>query len=352
MKRFSSLFGAVALGILTTTALYGQAGGAPAAGGAQAGAQGGVQPGAVPPAVQPGAVQPGAVQPGAVQPGVQAGARVGVQPGAQAGIQAQTGMNFSGVRQNPWFNPQLIQKALRLNEQQIAELNKSYAEYWNRYNRDMRALGRNLTDQQRMQRLQELEGSFNRDFSVSANAAFADPIQRQRFNQLALQYRGFGAFNDPTLQQTLNLTPQQRTQLTELNNAWNQEIARAGSEFRVGDSTTSTRLRDLRNQYNKRLSAIFNDQQRQVWGTMTGEPFDFPADVFFQTNINGKTGTQVNPPVVPQTSVPGTPATPIPQTTAPQVPKTTAPQVPQTTAPQVPQTTAPQVPPTTPQIPR
>jgi 2'-5' RNA ligase len=153
-----------------------------------------------------------------------------------------------------------------------------------------------------MQRLRELEGSFQNDFSTAIDQVVTDPRQRQRFNQLALQYQGYGAFQDPTIQQRLNLTPQQRQQLDELNNAWNQQMSAATSEFRFGDQAVSNRTQQARQQYDQRVNAILNEQQRQTWQEMNGEPFSF-TDSLFNTG-NAQFGTQIG--VGAQTGVNGT----------------------------------------------
>lgn len=268
--------------------------GAGAVGGqAGAGAQGGVQAGA--------GVRP-------AQPGAQVGAQAGVGAQGQAGINANN--NFGGLRQQPWFNPRVIRQQLNLNDDQFNQLNRSYAEYWNRYNQGMSQLGRDLNQQQRMQRLRELEGNFQRDFSTSTNRVFTDPQQRERFNQLQLQYQGYAAFNDPRIQQQLNLTPQQRQRLNELNTEWNIQMGRMGSEFRTGDEGITNRMRNLQQQFNQRFNAILNDEQRQTWQGMVGEPFNFPPEVFFQTNTDaGGTQSNTNPAVTPNAGATAVPRT-------------------------------------------
>jgi len=259
-------------------------------------------------------------QPGGVRAGVQAGVRP-AQPGAQVGAQAGVGVqgqqpgvnnNFGGMRQQPWFNPRVIRQQLNLNDDQYNQLNRSYAEYWNRYNQGMSQLGRDLNEQQRMQRLRELEGNFQRDFSTSTNRVLTDAQQRDRFNQLYLQYQGYGAFNDPRIQQSLNLTPQQRQRLNELNTEWNIQMGRLDGEFRTGDNGVSNRMRNLREQFNQRFNAILNDEQRQTWQGMAGEPFDFPPEVFFQTNTNvdpGRTQSTTDPCRTPNAGATAVPRT-------------------------------------------
>jgi hypothetical protein len=232
------------------------------------------------------------------QPGAQVGAQVGIGAQGQAGINNN---NFSGIRQQPWFNPRVIRQQLNLNDDQFNQLNRSYGEYWNRYNQGMSQLGRDLNEQQRMQRLRELEGNFQRDFSTSTNRVFTDPQQRERFNQLYLQYQGYGAFSDPRIQQQLNLTPQQRQRLNELNTEWNSQMGRLGTEFRTGDEGVTNRMRTLQQQFNQRFNTILNDEQRQTWQGMVGEPFNFPPEVFFQTNTDVGTQLNTNPGANPNT---------------------------------------------------
>ncbi len=223
-----------------------------------------------------------------------AGANAGV--GANAGANAQRGFN-NGMRQTPWFSNPNIRQQLQLNDDQFNRLNQAYTQSWQRYNQGLSGLDRNLNEQQRMQRMQEMNGSFQKDFSKSVNDVIADKAARQRYNQMEWQYRGYDAFNDPTLQQQLNLNDEQRQKLTQYQNEWNNQMRSWQGEFGKDRDGVANRFREARRAQQERINSTLTPDQRKMWTDMGGKPFDFPVDIFFQADGNANTNATSNKPV-------------------------------------------------------
>jgi len=203
--------------------------------------------------------------------------------GSNASVNANGGY-FYGVNQSPWFSNTAIRQQLQLNDDQYNQLNKAYTQSWNRYNQGMTGLDKSLAEQERLQRQRGFADSFNKEFGSAVDETFTDTTARQRYNQMDWQYRGYGAFNDPTIQQKLNLTPEQRQKFSNYQNEWGQQLSTWQSEFPNDRDGVSSRFRDGRTGWQTRIDSTLTPDQRTMWRDMSGKPFDFPVDVYFQGN--------------------------------------------------------------------
>jgi hypothetical protein len=240
-----------------------------------------------------GAGNAGSGQTGGAQPGGQAG----VQPpaagntaptpaGAPTPVRPPTapGTNF-GAGQQPFFSDPGVRRQLNLNNQRFDELSRHYTELMGRFQQDAAELqNNNLPPQQREARLRELQRSFNQEFSRSANQFFADEVQRRRFNQLSLQFQGFGAFNHPAVQQQLRLSPEQQQQLLNLEREWTAQLENLRRGFRTDIPGTGSRFNDLRALNAQRIDSILTREQQRVWRELLGDPYEFPAPLYFEAN--------------------------------------------------------------------
>ncbi len=179
---------------------------------------------------------------------------------------------------SPWFADPAVRQNLNITEKQFSQLNQMYGDAYRRYRL---ALGNidTLKDGERLQRMQELSGNFINDFQRSSNQVLS-PEQRQRFNQLYLQYRLYDAFNDPQVQQQLRLTDQQRQQLQNLGQQYNQQLIDVYKNAHTDRTGAVRQFEELQQQNSNRIGAVLNDQQKQQWRAMTGAP------LVFQPNFN------------------------------------------------------------------
>ncbi len=210
------------------------------------------------------------------------GARVqaGAQNGAQVGV-------YNGYPQTPWFSNPSVRQQLQLNEQQYNQLNQSYGKAWTQYNKERNLIDNKLTPEQRQQREGELSSSFQRSFSPAVDSTFSDPAARQRYNQLYWQYQGYDAFRDPTVQQQLNLTPEQQQKLNQYGTAWNQQYHTWQTQYPQNREQVRQQFRDARRASRQRIDSVLTPEQQQQWNKMVGKPYEFPEDVYFpQTTTN------------------------------------------------------------------
>lgn len=195
-------------------------------------------------------------------------------------ITPQAGFNVNGPSQNPFFADPGVRQQLNLNDNQFNTLNRAHLEAFNRFNQGASGLGNNLNEQQRAQQLQALEAQFNQQFGQSLDTTFTNPRMRNRFNQLNTQFRGAAAFNDPAIRRQLNLTPAQQRQMRRLDAAWRQrmrQLRRAGNDQQLTDE----QFAQLQAQNMAQINSVFTPEQRQIWGQISGEPFNFSRRAFF-----------------------------------------------------------------------
>ena len=198
---------------------------------------------------------------------------------------------FSGIYQTPWFNEPSIRQQLQFNEAQYNQLNQSYQTNWKRYNEHLNQLSndKTLNNQQREEHLNQLNESFYKSFSNSADTVVADPTARQRYMQLYYQYRGYGAFRDPEVQRQLNLSDEQRMNISDAQRDWNRQMRRFNRDFANDPDVVIKRYNESRPEYQERLKKILTPQQYTQWGEMTGSRFDIPANVYFDNGITTTT---------------------------------------------------------------
>jgi len=110
----------------------------------------------------------------------------------------------------------------------------------------------------------------------------ATPPKTSSLQPGALQNQGLGAFNNPQVQQSLQLTPAQQNQLRKLELQSNNNLLNINRRF-ASDPQTAARGRDeVQRQQLGQLNSILNPQQLQMWRQMTGNP------LVFSTNTNAK----------------------------------------------------------------
>ena len=129
----------------------------------------------------------------------------------------------------------------------------------------------------------ELQQGFSKGFSTTTNEVFTDPQQRQRYNQLYLQYQGYNAFSDPAVQEKLNLTAEQRQKLGQNGQEWHKQMSELGRTYETDREGTTKKYIELRTQSGERISTILTPEQTKSWQQMTGETYQFPPNVYFQT---------------------------------------------------------------------
>jgi hypothetical protein len=193
--------------------------------------------------------------------------------------------------EEPWFGAEGLQDELELDDDQIRRLNDAYGATWKQMRAHQADSGNDLDEEARGQRLSEYRSRFDDEFNRSTRDVFRNEAQRNRFNQLRMQYQGYGALNNPRLQSELNLNDTQIRQLQDLNRDWDTNINDLRSTYASDREGTTGRFNDFNASARTRFEGILNDQQREQFNQMTGEPFDFGADTFLRSGTT-RLGTQ------------------------------------------------------------
>jgi hypothetical protein len=205
-------------------------------------------------------------------------------PGNKSQPMPQQGITYGGVAQTPWFSDTGVRDQFKFSNDQYNALNKAYGDAWTHYNSSLAQFGSTLSGPERDQKTRDLQAAFYQNVNGSADRLITDPQQRQRYNQLHMQYQNYTAFNDPSIQQKLNLTPEQRQKLTQYGQEWNQQMGTLHRSYSSDTIGTTKRYNDMVQQNNQRFNSVLNQQQQQTWHQMTGAPYNFTPGVYFQSN--------------------------------------------------------------------
>jgi len=206
---------------------------------------------------------------------------------ANAGLNnaaARANMNgqVSSILQTPFFTDPRVRQQLNLNNNQFNALNAAYQNAFTRYNQAVNNLNQNanLTPEQRATQLQQLQSQFNQELTGTVNTTLTNPQTLSRFNQLNRQFMGFNAFNDPTIRQQLNLSPDQVRQIRQLSNNFRQQL----QQFRRGagndlSNVDTGQWNQVWQQYATQLNGVLTPDQQQMWTQLIGQPFTFSPNV-------------------------------------------------------------------------
>jgi len=222
---------------------------------------------------------------------------------ANAGLNnaaARANVNGQGdfISQTPFFTDPGVRQQLNLNDTQFNTLNRNYQMALARYNEAVNRLSPGLTPEQRDLQLQRLQQQFNQSLAGTANSTLTNPQTLNRFNQLNRQFMGFNAFNDPTIRQQLNLTPDQLRQLRTVQNNFRQQLQQfrrgAGNDLSAVDTT---QFNPVWQQYVASLNSVLTPEQQQMWMQLVGQPHTFSPNLFNVERLPQE--NVVTPPAVP-----------------------------------------------------
>ncbi len=218
----------------------------------------------------------GAQQTGTQQNGTQGAAAQQTQNGignAQTPATATT-----GVSQNPWHSG--LQQQLNLTPQQTQQLNQTYTDHYNKYQQQVNGLPNNLSPQERQQRLNQYRQDFYNSYNTSSAPVFTSADQRNRYNQLYLQYRGYGAFEDPAVQQKLNLTAAQKQQVAQFEQNWNTQMDAVPRQYKTDPNGARQAFDRLQQQNQQNINTILSPSQISQWRQVIGNPYSFEASQY------------------------------------------------------------------------
>ena len=187
----------------------------------------------------------------------------------------------------PWFaNPQ-ARTHLKFNDNQFNGLKQAYQNAWMNYQKGLSGIDSNANATQRQERLNELRQNFYNDFSAAPDLYLKDPGQRQRFDQLDWQYRGYGAFSDPFVANRMKLTPAQREKLDSYQQDWYAQMNKLVPVYQKNPDQVAGQFNKIQAQTAAQINSVLTPAQQQTWQQMTGSPFTFSPDAYFPFNQPG-----------------------------------------------------------------
>ncbi|HXG09699.1 MAG TPA: hypothetical protein VNK04_07910 [Gemmataceae bacterium] len=163
-----------------------------------------------------------------------------------------------------------VQKELKMTEDQIGKAKEVLSQLRDKQ-RDTFAQLRNLGEQERRQKMQELSRAIASDTYTALNTVLK-PEQVKRLKQIELQQRGYEAFTEPEVRKALNLT---ESQVKEIDAIVKGADAERDKLFQGGfQQGTREKLQTLRKETMTKITGLLKEDQKKAWKELTGEPFE------------------------------------------------------------------------------
>ena len=166
-----------------------------------------------------------------------------------------------------------VQKELQMDAGQIDKA-KAAAQKIEERDRDARAKLRDLGEEERRQKQQELSRTAARE-TYAAVADILKPEQVKRLRQIDLQQRGYEAFTDVEVQKTLKLTDDQVKRIAAAVRDADEQRGKLFQRGAAGDfAEVRTKLDSLRKEATTKVTGLLKEDQRAAWKELTGTPFE------------------------------------------------------------------------------
>jgi len=202
---------------------------------------------------------------------------------------------YSGIPQTPWYTNPAVREHLDLTDKQIDQLNQRYLQNYNHFNQAVTSLGPELTPIQRWEQTHPLHNGFYNNFNQTTDTVITNPDRRTRYNQLQRQYRRYGALNEPTVQDELNLSETQRRDVSQAHFEETQRMARWNQDYNRDPDRVIKQFNQSRGDYQEHLKTLLTPQQQRRWEAIVGAPYDFPAEAYFDGETTVTTAKPASP---------------------------------------------------------
>lgn len=216
-------------------------------------------------------------------------------PAARRSNNIQRQASLQGDAGSAWFNDDGVRKELGLTPEQFERLNRSYTDTWTRYNESMAGLskGSDADSATRREQLERLQNTFNNNLTTTTKDVFATPAQRERYNQLSLQYQGPGAFGQQSLREQLRLNDEQMLRIDQYGRNWGQTGNRLLQTYQTNPEAATTQFNAARAETMRNINSVLTPEQRATYSQLTGTPYDFGIGTYANTQFGPTFGTGI-----------------------------------------------------------
>jgi hypothetical protein len=170
-----------------------------------------------------------------------------------------------------------VQKDLKLTDAQVRKVQETLREIRERHQDDYSAL-RDASPDVRWAKMAKLNDKVSDEVK---NALSFSAEQSNRFDQISLQAHGVQAFANPTVDEKLKLTNDQKSKIREIVEATRSSFAGAFNKDASEQERTDARNKRAATQKENmtKVQALLTDDQKKAWKELTGEPIEiqYPA---------------------------------------------------------------------------
>ncbi len=170
-----------------------------------------------------------------------------------------------------------VQKDLKLTDEQVGKVQDTLREIREKHQDDFSAL-RDASPEERRAKMatltQTVSAEVKKALSFSAE-------QSKRYDQISLQAQGLMAFANPTVNEKLKLTEEQKSKIREIGEATRSAAGGAFNKDASQEERAAARTKMVARQKENmaKVQALLTDDQKKAWQELTGEPIEiqYPA---------------------------------------------------------------------------
>ncbi|MHB1422146.1 MAG: hypothetical protein ACYC3I_02895 [Gemmataceae bacterium] len=173
-----------------------------------------------------------------------------------------------------------VKEEIKLSSEQDQRVRKVVQDVKDKYQAELRkARG----DRQRQIKIILDEMRETRDSINKALPDILKPEQLKRLDQIQIQVNGIASFKREDVQKKLMLTDEQKAELRKIGDGLKQQAAEALREaanapVRKGPAAIR-RVRELKDEADRKAMATLRDEQKRSWKEMTGEKIDVKIEL-------------------------------------------------------------------------
>lgn len=165
------------------------------------------------------------------------------------------------------------QKELNLSEDQVAKLRDVSENLRTTMGEKFQSL-QDVPQEERREKMQAIMSEVSEGLQKEVKGILNDD-QMKRYQEISLQSMGIAAFEQEEVAKKLELTDDQKQQITTIQED-SRTQARSAFQNAQGDRQAAfQKIREIQDQAEQKVHALLTDQQKETWKGMTGKEFHF-----------------------------------------------------------------------------